>query len=194
MIIDSHCHAWTYWPYEPPVPDGESRGRVEQLLHEMDLNGVDQALIVCAQIEHNPANNQYIAEQIPLHTGRLHMAADVDCSWSETYHQPGAADRLQQAAEQWPLKAFTHYLRGDDDASWLYSDEGLAFFEVAREKKLIASIAGGPQHWKSVRTVAEQFPDIPFLLHHLAGAGEPTALGRASGPAIHPAHCSSTSS
>ena len=50
-IIDSHCHAWTYWPYEPPVPDPESRGRVEQLLHEMDLNGVDQAFIVCAEIE-----------------------------------------------------------------------------------------------------------------------------------------------
>ena len=23
-IFDSHCHAWRYWPYEPPVPDPET--------------------------------------------------------------------------------------------------------------------------------------------------------------------------
>ena len=30
MIIDAHCHAWTYWPYDPPVPDPESRGTIAQ--------------------------------------------------------------------------------------------------------------------------------------------------------------------
>lgn len=170
MIIDSHCHAWARWPYQPPVPDMESRGCVEQLLHEMDLNSVDEALIVCAQIEHNPRNNDYVAEHVRRHPDRLHMAADVDCSWSETYHQPGAAERLREAAERWPLKAFTHYLRSDDDGTWLYSDEGVAFFQVAQKKRLIASIAGGPQHWSSLCKVAAQFPSIPFLLHHLAGA------------------------
>lgn len=65
MIIDSHCHAWEYWPYEPPVPDPESRGRIEQLINQMDLNGVQQATIVSAQIEHNPSNNDYIAESSP---------------------------------------------------------------------------------------------------------------------------------
>lgn len=178
LIIDSHCHAWAYWPYDPPVPNGDTRGNVELLINEMDVNGVAQALIVCAQIEHNPENNAYVAEQIPRYPDRLHMAADVDCSWSDTYHLPGAADRLRKAAERWPLKAFTHYLRGDDDASWFYSDEGLAFFQVAREKKLIASIAGGPQHWAALRVIAERFPDVTFLLHHLAGgkAAQPENL------------------
>ena len=37
MILDSHTHAWPRWPYQPPVPDDESRGKVEQLLHEMDF-------------------------------------------------------------------------------------------------------------------------------------------------------------
>ena len=43
MIIDSHCHAWTTWPYDATVPDPDSRGRIEQLLFEMDRNGVDRA-------------------------------------------------------------------------------------------------------------------------------------------------------
>jgi len=180
MIIDSHCHAWTRWPYHPPVPDDEQRGRVEQLLHEMEVNGVDQALIVCAQIDHNPENNAYIAQMVAQYPERLHQVADVDCSWSPTYHQPGAAGRLRQAAGQWPLKGFTHYLKGDDDGAWLYSEEGLAFFKVAAEKRLIASIAGQPHHQPAIRKVAERFPSVPILCHHLGGvrAGEgPTHPG-----------------
>ena len=169
MIIDSHCHAWTRWPYEPPVPDDAHRGRVEQLLHEMDVNGVDQAMIVCAQIEHNPENNAYIADMVQQYPDRLHQVADVDCSWSPTYHQPGAADRLMAAVDQWPIKGFTHYLKGDDDG-WFDSDEGIAFFKVAEREKLIASIAGGPQHQAALRRVAERFPSVPIVCHHLAGA------------------------
>ncbi|MEM7032554.1 MAG: amidohydrolase family protein [Chloroflexota bacterium] len=179
MIIDSHCHAWTRRPYDPPVPDDEHRGRVEQLLNEMDLHGVDQAMIVCAQIDHNPENNAYIAEQVRQHPDRLHQVADVDCSWSETYHTPGAADRLKAAVEQWPIKGFTHYLRGEDDG-WFDSDEGIAFFKVAEKEKLIASIAGAPHHQPALRRVAERFPTVPIVCHHLAGA-------RATGDAPHQA-------
>ena len=114
-FIDSHCHAWTYWPYDPPVPDPDSRGRVEQLLNEMDLHGVDKAVIICAQIDHNPDNNDYIAEVAAQHADRLYQFPDVDCSWSETYHTPGAADRLRAIADRLPIKGFTHYLRADDD-------------------------------------------------------------------------------
>lgn len=174
MIIDSHCHAWTYWPYQPPVPDPESRARVEQLLHEMDANGVDKAVIICAQIEHNPDNNAYIAEVAAQHADRLYQFPDVDCSWSPTYHTPGAADRLAAIAERWPIRGFTHYLKREDDG-WLTSDEGSAFFQVAADLGLIASIAGAPLHEPALRQVAERFPTVPILRHHLAGvrASEP---------------------
>lgn len=169
MMIDSHCHAWTYWPYKP-VPDPESRGRVEQLLNEMDLHGVDKAVIICAQIDHNPTNNEYIADVVAQHQDRLYQFPDVDCSWSPTYHTPGAADRLRAIAERWPIKGFTHYLRHDDDGAWLYGEEGVAFFSVAAEYNLIASIAGRPEHQPAIRKVAERFPAMPILCHHLAGA------------------------
>jgi predicted TIM-barrel fold metal-dependent hydrolase len=169
VIIDSHCHAWTRWPYQPPVPDDEQRGRIEQLLHEMDQNGVDQAVVICAQIDHNPENNAYIAEQSQRYAGRIFQFPDVDCSWSSTYHQPGAARRLSEIAERWPIKGFTHYLRDEDDGEWLYSEEGLAFFKVAAERRLIASISAAPRHQPAIRRVAERFPALPILCHHLGG-------------------------
>lgn len=180
MIIDSHCHAWTRWPYQPPVPDDEQRGRIEQLLHEMDQNGVDQAVVICAQIDHNPDNNTYIAEQVQRYAGRIHQFPDVDCSWSPTYHQAGAAERLTAIADRWPIKGFTHYLRDEDDGAWLYSDDGLAFFGVAAERRLIASISATPHHQPALRRVAETFPSMPILCHHLAGlrtADEPAQAG-----------------
>ena len=30
-VIDSHCHAWPRWPYQPAVPDDSSRGSMEML-------------------------------------------------------------------------------------------------------------------------------------------------------------------
>lgn len=175
MIIDSHCHAWRYWPYEPPVPDPRSHGVVEQLINQMDLHGVNQATIVSAQIEHNPSNNDYIAESVRRFPTRLYQYADVDCSWSSTYHQPGAAKRLEDAAKRWPIKGFTHYLAEEDDGAWLVSAEGAAFFGVASEQRLIASIACRPHHHRFLRRVAERFPELPILCHHMSGlkASEP---------------------
>lgn len=178
MIIDSHCHAWERWPYKPPVPDDRSRGKVEQLLHEMDLNGIDQAVIICAQIERNPRNNEYNAEQAARHEKRLHLFPDVDSSWSSSYHQPDAADRLRRIADRWPgIKGFTHYLKADDDGAWLHSAEGIAFFRAAAERRLIASIALRPQQHAALRRMAEQFPSLPILCHHLAGLRVPDSGG-----------------
>lgn len=167
MIIDSHCHAWTRWPYTPPVPDDEHRGKIEQLINEMDLNGVDQALLVCAQIDHNPENNAYIAEQVQRFAPRLHQVVDLDSEWSPTYHTAGASERLKQMLDQWPIKGFTHYLKPEDDGAWLYGDEGQKLFQVAVDHNLIASISGLPSHQAAIRRVAERFPSVKILCHHI---------------------------
>ena len=98
-VIDAHCHAWEVWPYQPSVPDPESRGRIEQLLFEMDQNGVDRAAVICAGIDHNPHNNDYIAAQAQRWPDRLVQFADIDSKWLATHHTPGAAGRLIAAAD-----------------------------------------------------------------------------------------------
>lgn len=173
MIIDCHAHAWDYWPYRPVPPDPENRGRAEMLLHEMDLVGVDRAVLVCARIDHNPGNNDYAAECVRRYPDRFIQFADVDCSWTDTYHTAGGAQRLAEAVEKYRFKGFTHYLKNDTD--WFESPDGLAFFQKAAELNQIASLALGPAWMPALRKLARRFPSVPFLCHHMAGvrAAEP---------------------
>ena len=168
MIVDSHSHAWGYWPYQPTVPDPESRGTVEQLLWEMDRNEVERAVIVCAGIDHNEHNNDYVFDAVQRFPDRLVQFADVDCSWSKTYHTPGSADRLREKVKRFNLKGFTHYLKSD--VEWFASKEANAFFTVAAEENLIASVALGSNWQESLRVLARNFPSVNFLCHHMAGA------------------------
>lgn len=169
VVIDSHCHAWPRWPYQPPVPDDQHRGRVEQLLHEMDQNGVDRAVVICAQLDRNPDNNEYVARQVERYPARITQFADVDSSWSATYQTPEAAQRLARVAKQQPISGFTHYLKNEDDGSWLCSEAGVEFFQTAAEQNLIASLAAYPHQQWAIRRIAEEFPSVPILCHHLGG-------------------------
>lgn len=181
MIVDSHCHAWRYWPYQPSVPDPTSRGTVEQLLFEMDQNGVDQAVVVCARIDHNPENNDYVAGCRQRFPERLHQFADVDCQWTSTYQAPGAAGRLAEAVARYHLRGFTHYIRANDDGDWYTSDDGLAFLRAAADRNQIASLALPARLQPMLRDLARRFPTIPFLCHHMGGA---RAAEGPDGPAL----------
>ena len=169
MIIDSHCHAWSYWPYLPEPAHPEQHGSIETLIHQMDQNGVDKATIVCAQIYRNKTNNDYISNALSNYPNRLEQFADVDSFWSETYHIKGAANRLEVAIEKWPMKAFTHYLANEDDGKWMNSKHGIDFFNVAEEAKIIASLAVAPHHQNEIRKVAERHPNLKILCHHMSG-------------------------
>jgi L-fuconolactonase len=181
VIVDSHCHAWTTWPYDTSVPDPSSRGTVGQLLFEMDRHGVDRAVVICARIDHNPDNNAHVATEAARHPDRLVAFPDVDSNWSPEYHTPGAADRLRDAAERWTVSGFTHYL-GETNDGWLRSDEGLAFFAAAAELDLVASIAGNAAWWADLRAVASTFPTLPILIHH---QGMARAVDGPDDPGLH---------
>ncbi len=169
MIVDSHCHAWPRWPYQPPVPD-EERGAVEQLLWEMDQNGVDRAVLVSARIDRNPDNNEYGASCVARHPQRLRQFADIDCRWSPEYHTQGAADRLRALADRMPLAGVTHYVERENDG-WLVSAGGIEFFRAVAERRLILSLAASPAWQEDIRAIARRFPGMPILCHHLAGIG-----------------------
>jgi L-fuconolactonase len=165
-ILDAHCHAWRVWPYSTTVPDAGERGTVEQLLYEMDEHGVEQATIVCAAIEHNPDNLDYVASACERHSGRLHMVADHDCSWSSTYHVAGSAARLRALDDRYNLVGFTHYVVAQNDG-WLRSDEADAVFQVAAERHLIVNLAASPNWQPDLRAIARRYPTVAVLCNTL---------------------------
>lgn len=168
VILDSHCHAWRLWPYPPLVPDEASRGTVERLIYEMDVHGVQQAAVVCAAIENNRDNVDYVSFARDRYRGRIHILADLDCTWHDTYHTAGSADRLRRLDDRYRLLGFTHYVTEGNDG-WLASEEAEAVFAVAAERDLVVSLAASPAWQADLRKLARRHPDVPVLCHHLGG-------------------------
>ncbi len=176
MIVDSHCHAWRRWPYDTGVPDASTRGSLEALLYEMDSHGVDHSAVVCARIGAgaggdgfgNPDNNDYVSSFARAHPDRLTAWVDVDCSWRDEYHTPGAVQRLRDELDRTESHGFTHYFKTPNDG-WLRSDEGHEFFRTAAELKVIASLAVGAAWFDDLREIARVNPNLPILLHHMSG-------------------------
>jgi L-fuconolactonase len=167
-FFDSHCHAWSRWPYPPAVPDERTRGALELLLHEMDVNGVESALVVCAAIEKNSDNVEYVSRALTAHRGRLRMVPDLDCVWSESYHAPGSAMRLQRLAERHSIVGFAHYTAEENDG-FLRSDEADELFSLAEELKLIVSLGAFPSWHADLRELANRHPTVPVLCNALGG-------------------------
>lgn len=174
MIVDAHCHVWVNWPYQPAVPDGSSRARAEQVLFEMDANGVEQAVIICAAIGDNPRNVDYAFAASERHPGRFVVFPDLECRWSPAYRTPGAVQRLENALAQWHFAGFTVYLAEDEDGGWLTGEEGSAFFELAARRRLILSLSAMPHQMPAVSRLAAAQPTLPILCHHHAFLGPRT--------------------
>ncbi len=191
MIVDAHCHVWERWPYQPPVPDPDARARAEQLLFEMDQTGVSKAVLIAAAIGDNPDANGYVAGVAAAHPGRFVPFADVDSRWTPHYRTDGAAERLAEAADRHGLVGFTHYLAEDDDGGWLLSEEGRRFLALAEARRLILSLSIVPAQMPAVMAVAEAFPRLDLLLHHMGFLGPRTeatagALRLVTDAARHP--------
>jgi predicted TIM-barrel fold metal-dependent hydrolase len=122
--------------------------------------------VVCAAIEHNHDNLDYVAWARELHPQRLAMVADLDCSWHDTYHVPGAAHRLRALDERYELVGVTHYTAEENDG-WLLSEEANAMFAAAAERRLIISLGAGPQWQADLRRLAAVHPTVPVLCHAL---------------------------
>ena len=67
------------------------------------------------------------------------------------------------------MKAFTHYVAGEDDGSWFNSPDGIDFLNTAEQIGLIASISIAPHHQNELRKAVERHPGVNFLFHHMSG-------------------------
>jgi L-fuconolactonase len=170
VIIDAHTHAWPRWPYQPPVPDDASRGSYQNLLYQMDANGVDRALIVSARISRSEDNNDYGAAAVLAHPDRFVQIADIDGRWGPDYHAPGAVARLRELVDARHPAGISHYLAQDNDG-WLRSSEGMAFFELVADSGLVVNLAAPPVWIADLRQIALDLPHLLMLINHLGVVG-----------------------
>lgn len=169
-VIDCHSHAWRHWPYEPAVPDSQTRGRAEQLLWEMDRHGVDVAILVAAAIGENADNNAYCAEMVRQYPGRLLHFLDLDSRWSQTSLQPGGPQRLSEALELFSPAGLSHYLP-EENTGWLRSDAARDFYAAAAGHGLLIAINMRPEWLDDFQTLAAELAQAVFLVGHMGLSG-----------------------
>ena len=171
MIIDTHSHIiapdrakYPLQPYGLDQGTGDDRrpaswfedvpASAEQLLHEMDVAGVDGALLVQAMGAYS-YDNAYVADSAAAYPDRFSSVVIVDME------APDPADTLRSWAEERGargVRLFHHHQ--DLSASWLDEPRSFPVWEAAAELGMPVVIAMLPTLLPQLRNVLERFPEI----------------------------------
>jgi len=146
-IVDTHCHAGINW-FEP----------VEMLLSQMDLNGVDKAVLIQHRGNYD---NRYLLECMQRFPGRFAVVVGVDPS------QPDAVATLEGLAQESGVVGLR--IRPNDRSP---GGDPLAIWRKAGELGLVISCfsvdvdhVAAPEF----RRLVEELPNCTIVLEHLAG-------------------------
>ena len=152
IIVDTHCHAGRNW-FEP----------VELLIHQMDTNGVDKAVLV----QHRGTyDNSYLLECARRFPGRLAVVAMVD---TESPDAPAALERWAgQGANGVRLESHQRSPGPDPFALW----------KKAEELGMVVSCQGTGGQFASdeFAELVAAVPRLTIVIEHLAGATTETRL------------------
>jgi predicted TIM-barrel fold metal-dependent hydrolase len=170
-LFDTHAHivaadAVRY----PPSAEGRGSGTppytVEQLLNDMDANGVTHACAV-QRFHHYFVDNSYVLDASRSHAQRLTPVVMLDG------RDEGAAEQLRALAARQRLGALrlatlrhTGY-----DTAWLNGPSAMRLWEEAATLALPVCVIGYVRHlpWNLpvVGMLAEKFPALPIVVDHL---------------------------
>jgi L-fuconolactonase len=144
-ICDTHCHASLAW-YAP----------VESLLHEMDANGVEQALLI--QIR-GQFDNSYQEECVRRYPGRFASVVIVDTTRADA----------SEALARWAERGAAGIRLGADTRS--PGEDPLAIWRAAARLGLPVSCQGSAEALASdgFAQLVQELPTLPIVLEHLAG-------------------------
>lgn len=149
QLVDSHCHASEVW-YEP----------VETLLHEMDRNGVQQAVLVQML---GQFDNAYLLDCLARHPQRLAAVVAVDPADS------AAAQQLEALAA---AGAVGVRLRPDARSP---GEDPYALWRAAQSCGLAVSCVGPAAGFLDAEfaSLLQEVPGLPIVLEHLGGWARP---------------------
>ena len=147
LTVDTHCHAGLSW-FEP----------VELLLHQMNANGVEKAVL----IQHGGSyDNTYLFECARRFPRRFAVVGMVDVSQQDA---PSALERLAERGAVGVRIGPNQRSPGSDP---------LAIWRKASELGLVVSSLGDVEEFASAgfSSLVSELPDLPIVVEHLAGVG-----------------------
>ena len=153
VVVDTHCHASPVW-FQP----------VETLLSEMNMAGVDKALLVQIRGEYD---NSYLVECMRRFPGRFSVVAIIDTD------RPNAPEVLEgwlrQGCEGLRLTPSTRSPGRDPLAIW----------RKAAQLGIAISCGGSLAEFASPQfeSLFREFPNMPIIIEHLGGGGTDRSEG-----------------
>ena len=147
IIVDSHCHALPHW-FEP----------VEVLLHQMDANGVEKAILVQVR---GQFDNRYIIECVRRFPARFSALVGVDADRSDA----------PQLLAQWVGEGAVGVRLEPTTRS--PGSEPLAIWRTADELRIPVSVFGSPDEFTSreFEQVLTELPNLRVIIEHLGRIG-----------------------
>lgn len=147
IVVDSHCHALPHW-FEP----------VEVLLHQMDANGVEKAILVQVR---GQFDNRYLLECVQRFPTRFRAVVGVSTD------APDALERLShwvgEGAVGLRLEPTVRSPGSDPFAIWRKADE----------LGIPVSVFGSPDEFTSrqFEHALAELPNLPVIVEHLGRIG-----------------------
>ena len=149
VIVDTHCHVSPAW-YEP----------AESLLHQMDANGVEHAILVQM---HGQTSNEYQFECVHRFPDRLASVVLVD---SESPDAVGQLERLAERGACGVRLPATARSPGEDP---------LAIWRKAAQLGLPVTSGGASTGFASeaFAQLVQGLPDLTVIIEHLGSSNAP---------------------
>jgi L-fuconolactonase len=166
MIVDTHVHIWEMPPIAPIGPTAPSftalpdePATAEELLADMDANGVDYAVLV--QTSWSTWDNGYVADSAAKHPRRFVAHGLVD---------PLAPDNAETARywmKERGMVGFRFHPEYYDDVEILTRPENAALWEALSELGAIVQVHNRPRNAHQLDAVAGMYREITWLIDHL---------------------------
>jgi predicted TIM-barrel fold metal-dependent hydrolase len=174
MIVDTHVHIWGMepdYPVGPTAPNFTSKpdeaATAEQLLDDMDANGVDVSVLV--QTSWSTWDNGYIAESAEKWPERFVGHGMVD-----PQDEANNAETVRYWMEDRGLVGFRFHPMYYKDERVLTTEGNRAMWERLADLDAIVQFHTSPPFAEQIDEIAGRHPDLALLIDHM---GYPTVDG-----------------
>lgn len=166
MIADAHIHVWEVPPITPvgptspkPIMPQREAGTAEELIDDMDANGVDQAVLV--QTSFSTWDNGYVTDSARKYPDRFVSMGLVDPL------DPDNASVVRYWVEERGMAGFRFHPMYYDDEEILTVERNAEMWQAIDDIGAVIQLQMLVEHVAQVAVVAENQPMVPIVLDHL---------------------------